>query len=62
MTKDDVKLVSLDGVLTWKFRCPGCAVWGHLDDDQFYGRVSILCPECGWHETHNLADMTDGTE
>ena len=33
-----------------KFKCPDCKVWGDIDDDQFKGKVSILC-DCGFHET-----------
>lgn len=36
------------------FECPGCEVWYEVDDDQYNGRVSILC-KCGFHETINLA-------
>lgn len=32
------------------FRCPECKGVGEIDEDQFYGRVSIQC-ECGYHET-----------
>ena len=38
-----------------KFHCPGCGVWGWIDDDQFNGRVSIWC-ECPFHETVNLSE------
>ena len=30
-------------------RCPECGVWGDVDADQLAGRVSCICPECGWH-------------
>ncbi len=58
ISPESLKLVSLDDVLTWKLRCPGCSAWGHIDDDQLHGRVSLLC-ECGWHETHDLSDLLD---
>lgn len=35
------------------FRCPGCKGTGTIDRDQFYGRVSILCEHCGYHETQD---------
>jgi hypothetical protein len=35
-------------------RCPGCKGIGWIDRDQYEGKVSILCAECGWHETHDL--------
>ncbi len=31
------------------FRCPKCGGMGNLDDDQWAGQVSVICPECGWH-------------
>lgn len=64
ITADDVRLVSLDGVLTWKLRCPACGTWGYLDDDQFYGRVSVRCaaPGCSFHETHDLSGFFAGGE
>ena len=40
----------LDGKKTNKFKCPNCGTWGYIDNDQFFGRVSILC-DCGFHET-----------
>jgi len=54
--KVKVKEVILDDKLVRKVCCPGCGVWGIIDDDQFHGRVSILC-ECGFHETTNLAEL-----
>ena len=51
-----IKEVMLDGHLVRKVCCPECGVWGIIDDDQFHGRVSILC-ECGFHETINLAEL-----
>jgi len=56
----DIKLVSLDGVLTHKVACPGCGTWAYCDDDQYFGRVSLHCTECGWHETHDLSDVDSG--
>ena len=35
------------------FRCPSCSKVGDIDDDQFRGRVSIVCGNCGYHETVN---------
>jgi len=53
---DNYKEVMLDGHLVRKVHCPVCGVWGIVDDDQFHGRVSILCG-CGFHETINLAEL-----
>ncbi len=39
----------------WFVVCPGCDLKGKIDDDQFHGRVSIDCPECPYHETHDLS-------
>lgn len=57
----DVKLVSLDGVPTHKFRCPKCGQWAYLDDDQFFGRVSVQCATqgCGFHETIDLSSLSE---
>ena len=37
-------------------RCPGCKGVGHIDQDQYEGRVSIRCDNesCDYHETHDL--------
>ena len=49
-----VKQVMCDGTPIMKFKCPGCRGWGQVDDDQYHGRVSILCG-CGFHETIDLS-------
>lgn len=49
-----VILVWQDGKPIKKFHCPGCKVWGEIDNDQLHGRVSIQC-DCGFHETINLS-------
>ena len=36
------------------FRCPDCGLVGDVDEDQWFGRVSIQCPECEYHETRNI--------
>ena len=33
------------------FRCPKCKKSGVIDDDQFHGRVSIICEFCDYHDT-----------
>lgn len=38
----------------WKLRCPGCQSWAFIDDDQLHGRVSVDCPNCTFHETHDF--------
>lgn len=53
---DLVKEAVLDDKLVRKVCCPGCGAWGVIDDDQFFGRVSILCG-CGFYETINLAEL-----
>ena len=53
-----LKTVSLDGRLVVKLQCPGCNVWGEIDQGQLEGRVSVHCYEpdggCGFHETHDF--------
>jgi uncharacterized C2H2 Zn-finger protein len=44
-----------DGETIWQLRCPFCGLLGDLDDDQLHGRVSIDCPRCDFHQTHDLA-------
>lgn len=43
----------------WLFECPGCGEWAYLDEDQWYGRVSVdhASMGCagGYHETHDYA-------
>ncbi len=39
----------------WIVRCPGCGLEARIDDDQYHGRVSIDCPACPYHETHDLS-------
>jgi len=35
------------------FRCPKCKEVGNIDLEQFYGRVSIICKFCEYHETRD---------
>ena len=42
------------GVDDHLIECPRCGVVGSVDADQYAGRVSIDCPECDYHETHDL--------
>jgi Zn finger protein HypA/HybF involved in hydrogenase expression len=37
-------------------QCPDCGGIGSVDEDQHEGRVSIDCPKCEYHETHDLRD------
>jgi hypothetical protein len=37
-------------------RCPSCGLEARIDLDQLVGNVSIDCPDCPYHESHNLAD------
>lgn len=50
---EDVKQVLRDGKYIYKFKCHSCGNWGEIDNDQYNGKVSILCI-CGFHETINL--------
>jgi len=50
----EVKDVTLDGEPRKKFKCPGCGIWGFIDDEQYRGKVSIQC-ECGFHKTIDLS-------
>lgn len=49
-----LRLVQRDGQMVTYLTCPKCGAEATVDDDQFNGRVSMLC-DCGWHETVNLA-------
>ena len=62
ISPERLKLVKIDGVLTWKLQCPGCGTWGALYDDQFHGRVSVECivDGCTFHETHNFSEIVGG--
>lgn len=51
----EAKRVILDGVPTYKFRCPDCGTWGFVDDEQAQGLVSSVCPVCGFHETVQIS-------
>jgi hypothetical protein len=53
----EIKRVTRDDREIWKFKCPGCGHWGVVDDDQLHGRVSIVCLECTFHETVDLATL-----
>lgn len=52
----DIKLglVWQDNQPVIKMRCPGCGCFAEIDGDQYYGRVSLDCPNCEYHETHDL--------
>lgn len=43
-----------DGQGQRQMKCPGCQQWADIDEDQFFGNVSIDCPNCDYHETINL--------
>lgn len=36
-------------------QCPRCGLVAQVDEDQWHGRVSIDCPDCPYHETHDLS-------
>lgn len=46
------------------FRCPKCKKTGLIDDDQFHGRVSIVCitPLCDYHETKDWSANVEHSE
>lgn len=54
ITAANLQLVNLDGNPVWKLQCPTCKQWGSIDDDQISGRVSLDCPSCDFHQTHDL--------
>jgi hypothetical protein len=48
-----LRAVRRDGIAVWYMTCPRCGLQGTIDEDQFFGRVSIECPDdsCSFHET-----------
>jgi len=48
-----IKRVKRDGLVVVKFLCPNCSIWGDIDQEQFFGIVSIQC-DCGFHKSINL--------
>lgn len=54
MTRPETRIRNREGNEVRQAKCPGCGMWGDVDDDQWHGRVSLDCPECPYHETHNL--------
>lgn len=48
------KLVDPTNIAYAVCNCPKCTQLGVLDEEQYHGKVSILC-ECGYHETHDLS-------
>lgn len=57
----DVNPNSAKGANNWFATCPNCGVRGTIDEDQLKGRVSVDCPECDYHETHDHSDQVKGT-
>lgn len=45
-----------------KVKCPKCGFIGSIDKDQFQGNVSIDCPNCRFHETHNLESEVENAK
>lgn len=43
-----------DRCRVWWLECPGCENAIMADADQIQGRVSLDCPLCSYHETHDL--------
>lgn len=40
-------------------RCPNCGLVARLDADQVHGRVSVNCPDCPYHETHDYSSQVE---
>jgi hypothetical protein len=43
-----------DGGMQRQMKCPDCGTWADIDDDQYFGKVSMECGACDYHETINL--------
>lgn len=58
LDSEHLRQVVRDSGVIFLLRCPGCAVWGEIDDDQLHGRISLHHDEadggCGYHETHDF--------
>lgn len=50
-----IKRILLDGKDTIKIQCPTCYTWGIVDNDMLFGKVSMNCPLCIYHETHDIS-------
>lgn len=61
-TTPETRWVNLDGETVIQARCPGCGQWGVIDGEQYIGRVSIDCPDCDYHETHDCRCAARGGE
>lgn len=48
-TTVDTRSIERDGEPVLQAKCPACETWGDIDTDQETGRVSLICPLCGWH-------------
>jgi hypothetical protein len=55
----NLKHITRDGQAVTKLQCPKCGIWGDIDDDQLHGRISVDCPECDYHETHNWKALAE---
>ena len=40
----------LDGKPAVKFMCPKCGIFAKIDKEQYAGKVSVICPDCGFHQ------------
>jgi hypothetical protein len=45
-----------DGLVVHQGRCPGCGKWQDVDHEQFDGRVSSECENCGFHSNVRWCD------
>ena len=48
-----IRQIIRDGRPVMKLCCPGCGRWADIDEDQFYGSVSVECTNdgCDYHKT-----------
>lgn len=50
-----LRAIERDGARVFQVKCPVCATWADVDDDQLHGRVSTYHDPadggCGFHES-----------
>lgn len=57
----ELKRYVTEGRLVWALRCPSCATWSVLDDEQVHGRALIECSVSGCTFS-SRADLSAYTE
>lgn len=45
------------GERVYWLECPGCGRALQADDEQYHGDVSLDCPHCDYHETHDVSEQ-----